>query len=106
MTNQSQPAGTSRFQLDAGLDILDAWAQTASQPRKNALYGALFAMQDGLLFRAYPVIEDFRRPDEVVVVIDHDLALRLRISGLDTYDIVAIGPSDKRVDAGTGWWPI
>ena len=110
MANQPEPASPSRFRLTAGLDVLEEWARTASQSKKNALYRALFVMQDGSLFRTYPVIDDYRRPDEVVVVVKHDLAVRLRISSIDAFDIVAIGPGDRSdrrgVDAGTGWWPI
>jgi hypothetical protein len=82
--------------------VLDRWAQAASQSKKNALYKALFAMQDGSLFRTYRVIDDFQQTNELYVLVKDDLVMKIRINGLDVYDIVAIGPRANTVDAQTG----
>src|SRR5262245_43074192 len=93
MTNESsQVNGTPRFRLATGFDVLDSWAETASQSRKNAVYKALFAMQDGSLFHTYRVIDDFQRPNEVFVIVTNDLAMKIRVNCVDSFDIVAIGP--------------
>lgn len=92
MTNEPrQVNGTARFRLESGLDVLDEWAQNASQSKKNALYKALFAMQDGSLFHTYRVIDDFQRANELYVVVRDDLVIKIRINGLDVFDIVSIG---------------
>ena len=91
MANEpSQVNGTPRYRLETGLDVLEIWAETASQSKKNAVYKALFAMQDGSLFRTYRVIDDFQRPNEVFVIVKDDLVMKIRVNCVDSFDIVAI----------------
>ena len=105
MANESsQVNGTPRSRMENGLDVLDVWAETASQSKKNAIYKALFAMQDGSLFRSYRVIDDFQRPNEVLVIVKDDLVMKIRINSLDSFDIVAIGPCGHLTDLQTGRW--
>ena len=96
---------TPRFRLETGIEVLDEWAETASQTKKNAVYEALFAMQDGSLFRTYRVIDDFKRADEVFVIVKDDLAMKIRINCVDSFTIVAIGPCGHMTDLQTGRWP-
>jgi hypothetical protein len=105
MANErSQVNGTTRFRLEAGLDVLDGWADTASQTRKNAVYQALFAMQDGSLFRTYRIFDDFQRPNELFVIVRDDLAMKIRVTCVDSFGIVAIGPFRNAVDLQSGRW--
>lgn len=86
--------GTSpraNFRLETGLDILESWAETASQTQKNAVYEALFAMLDGALFRTYRVVDDFQRPSELFVIVKDDLVLKIRINCFDSFGVVHIG---------------
>lgn len=106
MANESSKVnGTPGSRMESGVDVLDAWAETASQSKKNALYRALFAMQDGSLFRTYRVIDDFQRPNEVFVIVKDDLVMKIRINCVDSFDIVAIGPCGHTTDLHTGRWP-
>jgi hypothetical protein len=100
MVNESTP----RFRLETGLDVLEHWADTAGHTDKNAVYTALFAMQDRSLFRYYRVIEDFQRPDEVFVIVTQELVMKIRVSGLESFGIVAIGPRSQATDLRTGRW--
>jgi hypothetical protein len=105
MANESSQVNNSpRFRLETGLDVLDFWAESASQSKKNALYRALFAMQDGTLFRTYRIVDDFQKLNEVFVIVKDDLVMKLRINSVDSFDIVAIGPCGHLTDLQTGRW--
>jgi hypothetical protein len=104
VNDSSKVNGTPRFRMESGLDVLDVWAETASQTKKNAIYTALFAMQDGSLFRTYRVIDDFQRPNEVFVIVKDDLVMKVRINCVDSFDIVAIGRCGNASDLQTGRW--
>jgi hypothetical protein len=82
----------ARFRLETGRDVLEEWAETASRPRKNAIYKALFATLDGSLFRAYRVVGDFQRPSEPFIIVRDDLVLKIRINCFDSLGTVHIGP--------------
>ena len=93
MTNEpSQVSSSLRFRMENGFDTLEQWGETASQSKKNAVYKALFAMQDGTLFHSYRVIDDFQEANEVYVIVKDDLAMKIRIKSVDAFDVVAIGP--------------
>jgi uncharacterized protein DUF6235 len=92
MTNEPSKVSSIRFRMEEGFDALDVWGETASQTQKNAVYKALFAMQDGILFRDYPVIDDFQRTNELYVIVKENLAVKLRIKSVEAFDIVSIGP--------------
>jgi hypothetical protein len=82
----------AKFRLETGLDVLDEWAETASQGQKNAVYKALFAMLDGSIFRTYRIVDDFQRPSELFVIVKNDLMMKIRINCFDSFGIVSIGP--------------
>lgn len=102
MVNESsQVNGTPRFRLETGLEVLEEWAETANQSKKNAIYKALFAMQDGSLFRTYRVVDDFQRSNEVYVIVKDNLMMKIRVNCVDSFGIVEIGPCgahDLRTD--------
>jgi hypothetical protein len=105
MANEpSKVNGTPRFRMDAGFDVLEDWAETASQAKKNAVYKALFAMQDGTLFRNYRVIDDFQRPNEVFVIVRDNLTMKIRVNCVDSFDVVAIGPCGHTTDLRADRW--
>ncbi|HEX6354986.1 DUF6235 family protein [Actinophytocola sp.] len=107
MANESSQVNNSpRFRLETGLDVLDVWAETASQTKKNAVYKALFAMQDGSLFRSYRIVDDFQKLNEVYVIVKDNLVMKLRINSVDSYDILAIGPCGNTADLHTGKWGV
>src|SRR5262245_43621956 len=105
MTNEpSQVSSTIRSRMEDGLDVLEEWGETASQSRKNAVYKALFAMQDGTLFRGYRVIDDFQKANEVFVIVKDDLVMKIRIKSVDAFDIVAIGRCGHVNDLQNSKW--
>lgn len=102
MVNEpSQVNGTPRFRMETGLEVLDEWAETATQSKKNAIYKALFAMQDGSLFRTYRVVDDFQHANELYVIVKDNLVMKIRVNCVDSFGIVEIGPcgaNDLRPD--------
>jgi hypothetical protein len=107
MLNESSQVNdsTPRFRMESGHDVLDVWADTASQTKKNAIYKALFAMQDGSLFRTYRVIDDYQRPNEVFVIVKDNLVMKIRVNCIDSFTIVAIGACGRTSDLQSGRWP-
>lgn len=98
MAQPREPGGRhagSRPRLERGLDVLDRWADTADTCDKVLVYQALFSMVDGSLFREYRIFDDFQRPNELFVVVEDDLVLKLRINCLDSFGILHIGPCDQ-----------
>lgn len=94
MANEPSQNGTTttRFRMETGLDVLEDWAEDASPRAKNAVYKALFALQDGSLFRTYRVIDDFQHPNELFVIVRDDLVMKIRVNCVDSFSVVAIGP--------------
>jgi hypothetical protein len=88
---------TTRFRMETGLDVLEDWAESADPHEKNAVYKALFAMQDGSLFRTYRVIDDFQRANELFVIVRDDLVMKIRVNCVDSFSVVAIGPCGSHV---------
>jgi hypothetical protein len=89
--NQSEAAAQTRCQLTSGWDLLTDWSETASPTRKNAVYGALFSMLDRTLFSTHQVIDDPQRPAQFFVAIKDNLVLKLRVNGLDSFDVLYVG---------------
>jgi hypothetical protein len=100
----SQVSSTTHFRMEDGFDVLEEWGETAGQSRKNAIYKALFALQDGTLFRSYRVIDDFQKANEVFVIVKDDLVMKIRIKSVDAFDIVAIGRCGHTNDLQNGKW--
>jgi hypothetical protein len=83
---------TTQFRLDAALDALDAWAATACDADKDALYEALFALVDGTVERDYRVIDDERRLNEFAVVVRAGLVVKIRVTSFNSFEVVYAGP--------------
>ena len=81
-----------RFRLDQGLDILESWSLTASQATRNAVYRALFAVQDGSVFQRYRTIDSYAVPQEFFVYLHEELVIRIRLDD-GVFAIGYIGPA-------------
>jgi uncharacterized protein DUF6235 len=81
-----------RFRLERGLDILDTWSRRASQATRNAVYRALFSVQDGSVFRRYRTIDSYVDPQEFCVYVHDDLVIGIRIDD-GAFGIGYIGPA-------------
>jgi hypothetical protein len=92
----------SRFQLDAGWDVLSEWSKDASQSYRNAVHTALFSMLDRTLFRTHYAVADRAKPNEFFVAVKQDLVLKLRVSSQDTFDIVYLGAWEDAPGAELG----
>lgn len=97
MANEPSQHTTIRFRMETGLDVLEDWAETANPRERNAVYKALFAMQDGSLFRTYRVIDDFQRPNELFAIVTNDLVMKIRVNCVDSFSVTAIGPCGSHV---------
>ncbi|HEY0453266.1 DUF6235 family protein [Actinophytocola sp.] len=107
MNEPTECGGTipgARFRMATGLEVLEDWASTATQARKNAIYAALFAMLDGSLFRRYRIVDDFQRPSELYAIVKDDLALKIRIHCSDSFGVVYIGPCAGVPELRRGRW--
>jgi hypothetical protein len=94
MNEYTELGGTiprTRFRLETGLEVLEEWSDAALQSQRNAIYKALFAMQDGSLFRRYRIVDDFQRPNELYVIVKDDLVMKIRVNCFDSFGIVHIG---------------
>ena len=89
-------AGTAspHRRLQHGAEILAAWSEHARQTHKNAVHAALFSMLDRTLTRTHHVTADPWRPGEFSVTLKPGLALRLRVNGADSFDLLRIGPPE------------
>jgi uncharacterized protein DUF6235 len=94
MSHSIESHGTAgpRFRLDAGLDLLEKWAETANQSRKNAVYKALFAVTDGSVFANYIVFEDRDQARAFSVMIKEDLIMSITIEDVDSFAVRYVGP--------------
>jgi hypothetical protein len=83
-----------RNQLNAGLEVLDTWSETATQAARNTLYRALFAVTDGSVFQFFQTSSHRARPDEVTIYLRADLVVTISQTEADLFDIAYIGPLD------------
>ena len=88
-TERGTPAPSSAWRLASTSST--GGRRRPGQSRKNAVYQALFAMQDGSLFRRYRIIDDFQRPNELFVIVKDDLVVKIRVNCFDSFGIVHIG---------------
>jgi hypothetical protein len=91
-----EPAGRRPrcgFCLTSGLEILDAWSQSASQAELNIVNQVLFAVTDLSVFTRYQIVDDVTRTTEFFVLAQRHLAVKIRVHGLNSFGIVYIGPA-------------
>jgi len=89
-----------RLQLTAGLDILEGWADAATQAERNVVYEALFAVCDGSAFLVYDIFGDSADPGNFIVVVKTGLVLKVMVQRADsTFEIRYVGALESDVDA-------
>ena len=86
------------FRLTSGLKRLDEWSQTATQVEKNIVHRVLFAVASKNVFSEYIVVDDAVKTMEFFVLTKCDLAVKIRVYGLDSYGIVYVGPASTAPD--------
>jgi hypothetical protein len=95
MNRPLEPAGSvnhPRVRMDTGIDVLETWADGATQRDKNTVHAALFAMTERRLLRTYQVIDDEVELSEFFVLLPDDLVVKMRVHSFDSFGLVYIGP--------------
>jgi hypothetical protein len=87
--------GRRRFRLDMGMGRLEAWAATAGQVDKNAVYKVLFSVSDGTVFQTYKVLDDVHQAREFFVMVRDDLVVKISFHEADAFGILYIGPINE-----------
>jgi hypothetical protein len=77
-----------RLQLIAGMDVLEEWAETATQAERNHVYEALFAVGDGSAFLVYDIFGDPRDPGNFVIIVKPGLMLKIMVQPSDCSFVV------------------
>ncbi|MGW4065872.1 DUF6235 family protein [Amycolatopsis sp. NPDC004747] len=89
-----------RLQLRAGLEILEGWAETASQAERNLVYEALFAVGDGSAFLVYDIFGDPVDPGTFIVMVKPRLVLKVMVQRAESaFDIRHVGALEDGADA-------
>jgi Family of unknown function (DUF6235) len=99
MQQQEVPM-TRRLRLGSGLDVLNAWTETASDTDAQAVADVLFTIVERAVYRFYPVIEDSAVARELIVVLRDDLAVRVRLDDVEKFGIVFIGSTVGALEVG------
>jgi hypothetical protein len=92
-----------RLQLIEGLELLEKWAESASQAERNVIYEALFAVGDGSAFLIYDIFGDPRDRSNFVIAVKPGLVLKVLLRREDSsFAIKHIGAlgDDGRDSAG------
>jgi hypothetical protein len=89
-----------RLQLTAGMDVLDEWAETATQAERNHVYEALFALGDGSAFIVYDIFGDPRDPGNFIVMVKPGLVLKVMVQRSDcAFEIRHVGALEKEAQS-------
>ena len=84
-----------RLQLTDGFELLEKWAESASQAERNVMYDALFAVGDGSAFLIYDIFGDPRDRSNFIVALKPDLVLKVLLRRSDSsFAIRYLGPPD------------
>lgn len=89
-----------RLRLGTGIEVLDAYLDTAGEADTIAVTNALFAIVERTVYRRYPVIDDSTAVRELVVVIRDDLALRVRLDDVEKFSLVFVGSPAAALEYG------
>lgn len=88
-----------RLQLIAGVELLDTWAEAASQIERNAVYEALFSVSDGSAFLIYDIFGDSCDPGNFILLVKADLVLKVMIRPAESaFEIRYVGGLDESAD--------
>jgi hypothetical protein len=89
-----------RLQLTAGFDVLEEWAETATQAARNVVYEALFAVGDGSAFIVYDIFGDPADPRNFLVMVKPGLVLKVMVQRAESaFEIRYVGAVEEGVDA-------
>lgn len=84
-----------RLQLTAGLEVLECWADTASQAQRNVVYEALFAVGDGSAFLVYDIFGDPSDPGNFLIMVKPGLVMKVMVQRADSaFEIRYVGAVD------------
>lgn len=87
-----------RLQLTAGLEVLEEWAESATQAERNIVYEALFAIGDGSVFIIYDVFGDPEDPFNFVILVKNDLVLKISVRRAESaFEIRYVGALEQGV---------
>jgi hypothetical protein len=105
MLNHDSNSSTGRLagghlQLNGGLDVLDAWSETAPQAARNTVYRALFAVTDGTLSQSFMTMSHRDHPAELAICLREDLVVTISRTEPGFYDIAYIGSVDDAPGLG------
>jgi hypothetical protein len=107
-TNRRRPIP---FRLTSGFEILDQWSADAAQVEKNIVHEVLFALAEKSAFANYDVVDDVTKTLEFFVLAGGELAVKVRVHGLDSFGIAYVGPTcdapglDQAAPEATSSWP-
>lgn len=91
-----------RLQLVEGIELIDEWAESASQAQRNVMYEALFAVGDGSAFLIYDIFGDPVDRGNLVVSVRPDLVFKVMLRREDSsFAVRYVGPPDGEA-AGPG----
>ncbi|MFD1151950.1 DUF6235 family protein [Saccharothrix hoggarensis] len=97
-------AAAPRLQLTSGLDVLEEWAVSACQADRDVVYEVLFSMTDGSVFLVYDMFRVPRQADRYVILVKHDLVVRVAIRWAESsFDIAYVGELSGD-DQAVVWW--
>ena len=68
-----------RLQLTAGVQVLEDWAESATQAERNVVYEALFAVGDGSAFLVYDIFGDPHDPGNFMIMVQPGLVLKIMV---------------------------
>jgi hypothetical protein len=89
-----------RLQLTAGVELLEEWAESATQAERNVVYEALFAVGDGSAFLVYDIFGDPRDPGNFIVMVRPKLILKVMVQRAESaFEIRYVGVLQDDADA-------
>jgi hypothetical protein len=89
-----------RLQLTTGLDVLEEWAESASQAQRNIVYEALFAIGDGSVFLVHDIFADPADPGTFIIAVKSGLIMKVAIQRAEcTFGIRYVGTVEDEVDS-------
>jgi hypothetical protein len=92
-----------RLQLRGGLEVLENWAEAASQAERNIVYEALFTIGDGSAFLIYDVFGDPADLYNFVIMVKEDLALKIALRrASSSFEILHVGALEDGAPAPAG----
>jgi hypothetical protein len=92
-----------RLQLVDGLELLEEWAESATQAERNVIYEALFAIGDGSAFLIYDIFGDPGDRSNLIVAVKPELVLKVLVRRADSsFEIRHVGAPDDGRDRADG----